>query len=50
MIKCPGAVSLPYLCSKWSHYRYVQSLMDAKLLTINTETLGTESVISLNLK
>merc|ERR1719381_267872 len=30
--------------------RYVQSLLDAKLLTINSETLSPESVVSLNLK
>lgn len=30
--------------------RYVQSLLDAKLLNINTETLTTDSSISLNLK
>jgi len=30
--------------------RYVQSLLDAKLLQINTDTLGPKSVISLNLK
>jgi len=30
--------------------RYVQSLLDAKLLTINSETLSPDSVVSLNLK
>ena len=30
--------------------RYVQSLMDAKLLNIDTEPLSPQSVISLNLK
>ena len=30
--------------------RYVQSLLDAKLLTINSETLTPDSVVSLNLK
>lgn len=30
--------------------RYVQSLMDAKLLNVNTDTLSPDSTISLNLK
>ena len=30
--------------------RYVQSLMDAKLLNVNTDSLNQQSVISLNLK
>jgi cullin 2 len=30
--------------------RYVQSLLDAKLLTINSETLTPDSIVSLNLK
>ena len=30
--------------------RYVQSHLDAKLLTINSETLTPDSVVSLNLK
>ena len=30
--------------------RYVQSLLDAKLLNINTDSLSAESVITLNLK
>ena len=30
--------------------RYVQSLLDAKLLLISGDSLGTDSVISLNLK
>merc|ERR1712117_937922 len=30
--------------------RYVQSLLDAKLITINSETLSPDSVVSLNLK
>merc|ERR1711974_490286 len=30
--------------------RYVQSLLDAKLLTINSETLSPDSIVSLNLK
>ena len=29
---------------------YFQSLLDAKLLTINSETLSPDSVVSLNLK
>lgn len=33
-----------------SNLRYVQSLIDAKLLNINTDTLGAQSVILLNLK
>ena len=33
-----------------STLRYVQSLIDAKLLNINTDTLGAQSVIFLNLK
>ena len=33
-----------------SYVRYVQSLLDAKLLQINTDTLCPKSVISLNLK
>ena len=31
-------------------FRYVQSLLDAKLVTTNTETLDPSSLISLNLK
>ena len=31
-------------------FRYVQSLMDAKLLNVNTDTLSPDSIISLNLK